>query len=157
MTEMLSKFPYYDILNTIVPGVVFYFFWEQGDWSFNASNGFEIVGAIVFFGLTASRIGSFIEGLCLKIHLITRESYKDYVEASQTDAKIDILCRQRNLYRSIVGSVVLYFLMSLLFYFQCSYSVLASLVLLLYGAAYFKQNKYVFKRVRIAIEDDRDK
>jgi len=105
MKELLDKLSSYNIFNNLLPGIVFVVFAE-----FFLRRSFIqddlVVGVFLYYfiGLLIGRIGSlFIEPLLKKISFLKFADYKDFLSASKTDSKLEVLSEVNNMYRTFVA------------------------------------------------------
>ena len=157
MNELLNKISSYNIFNYLLPGTLFAILagrvinrpLVQAD---------IIVGLFLyyFFGLVISRFGSLIVEPILKgLKFVTFADYKDFVAASQKDAKLDVLSEVNNTYRTLVSMFLLLLLLKgyvrLEDKFPClkpwNFTILAGLLLVMFLFSYKKQTSYITKRI----------
>lgn len=105
MTTLIRKLSSYNILNNLLPGILFIFFWDrmfpQAQFALNKEAYIENAFIYYFFGMVISRIGStIIEEIYKKIKFIKYSEYTDYVNAEKLDSKLSILVETNNLYRT---------------------------------------------------------
>lgn len=163
MSEFLEKLSSYNLFNYLFPGVVFCLLTDEF-FSYSLMQEDIIVGVFLYYfvGLVISRVGSLIvEPILKKIGFVSFSEYEDFISASKTDPKIEILSEVNNMYRTVIA---LFFSLVLVAIYQIiqtkwpvvsSYSVyLAILVLLfMFLFSYKKQTGYIVKRV----ESSKDK
>ena len=157
MKDFLEKIGSYQILTNLLPGVLFciginFLFGI----SLPADNIGEELAVCYFLGLFINRFGSLIvEPFLKKIKFLKFAPYKEFVEATLADPKVDILSETNNYLRSLVSCVIL---MPCAWIVQrCSLqwswfaatwkyvALVAALTVLL--LSYRKQTKYVCRRV----------
>ena len=157
MKELLDKLSSYNIFNYLLPGVLF---------SVLASKMTElelvqkdlVVGVFVYYfvGLIISRFGSLIiEPLLKKIRFLKFADYKDFVQASSKDGKIEILSEANNMYRTfvatflLIGLVKLYYKLAIKWTFLNNWSdwILVVLIVVMFLFSYRKQTNYITKRI----------
>ena len=69
-----------------------------------------IVGIVLYYfiGLVISRVGSLIvKPLLERIGFVKEAPYEDYVEASKSDSKIDILSAQNTMFRTLCAMCIM--------------------------------------------------
>lgn len=165
MEKFIEKLSTYNILNNILPGVVFSYF-------SNKLLGIQMVDSSIienlfifyFIGMVISRVGSIIiEPVCMKFKIVKYAQYKDYVNACKKDEKILVLLETNNIYRTMValGILLLLFQLFLLlkefwcwFSFASNWIIIGSLILL-FGFSYRKQTKYIRDRVEEACRGEK--
>lgn len=157
MKELLDKLSSYNIFNYLLPGVLF---------SVLASKMTQleliqkdlVVGVFLYYfvGLIISRFGSLIiEPLLKKMKFLKFADYKDFVQASAKDGKIEILSEANNMYRTFIATFLLLGLMKLYFLLVAKWPFLTNwsdwiLVILIIGMflfSYRKQTNYITKRI----------
>ena len=184
MNELLAKFSSYNIFNYLFPGVVFCYAAER----FTSVRIFttEVSESILvrffvyyFIGLLISRVGSVVIEPCLKhIHLgkkdpetkkraalLSRESYRDYQEASQVKPFIITLSEIANMYRSVLSMIFCIGLWIFIFgedpfhFSNLSFGVGSIGIAIYFGIiillimSFVKQNNYVSKRVKTYMKE----
>ena len=157
MKELLDKLSSYNIFNYLLPGILF---------SVLVSKMTELeliqkdlVGGVFiyyFVGLIVSRFGSLIiEPFLKKIKFLKFVDYKDLVQASSRDGKIDILLEANNMYRTFIATFLLLGLVKLYYLIANKWTFLNEnsdwiLILLIIGMflfSYRKQTNYITKRI----------
>ena len=105
---IIEKFSSYNILNYILPGIVFSIFSNKVFvFSLTSNNILENVFLYYFYGLILSRIGSLVvEPIFKKIKLITFAKYEDYIEAEKKDEKLSVLSESNNMYRTLISTFI---------------------------------------------------
>ena len=108
MEKLLEKLSSYQLFNYLFPGVLFI---NLIDSLTSIHFSFDRVEFTIFLyyisGMILSRIGSVvIEPLYKGFCWVVFAGYKDYVEASKQDSKIDILSMENNTYRTLIASFV---------------------------------------------------
>ncbi|MDR1846581.1 MAG: hypothetical protein LBR17_00465 [Bacteroidales bacterium] len=163
MKELLEKLSPYDILNNLLPGILFvvlaqhttHYIFVQSD---------IILGLFLYYfiGLVISRIGSlFVEWFLKKIKFVKYCEHKDFAKAQKQDKKIDMLLEINNMYRTFIAMGLLLLLLKL--YEFCSLKfqfcetvtnvVLVVAILILFLFSYRKQTQYVVKQVGYKLKD----
>ncbi len=157
MKDLLDKLSSYNIFNNLLPGIVFVVFAE----SFLRRSFIQddlVVGVFLYYflGLVIGRIGSLlVEPLLKKTSYLKFADYKDFVAASKTDSKLEVLSEVNNMYRTFVAlfatlliarlyeeiEVVLPVLK------QASSFVAAVAITTLFLVSYRKQTSYIKRRV----------
>ena len=162
MKELLDKISSYNLFNYLLPGVLYAFIASELT-TVNLIQKDLIVGAFLYYfiGLIISRIGSIIiEPLLKYLSFIRFADYKEFVQASKKDSKIEILSEANNMYRTFIslfltlGFTVLYSFFELKYPFIREW-VLGSVIFLIFIMflfAYRKQTKYITKRIKSNIE-----
>ena len=159
MKDLLDKLTTYNIFNYLLPGVLFVVIAKAlTDYDLIQEN--NLLGAFLYYfvGMTVSRFGSvIIEPLLRKVKFIEFREYKDFVNASKKDAKIELLSEVNNTYRTLISMLVLLLLLKLynvsanIFQIENSISLIALTISIttLYIFSYRKQTKFVVKRIDV--------
>jgi hypothetical protein len=154
MKELLDKLTTYNIFNFLFPGILFVLLVKPtAGYDFIQDN--NLLGAFFYYfiGMTISRFGSVvIEPLLKKIKVIEFREYKDFINASKSDLKIDLLSEVNNIYRTIISMLILVGLINLYSAFvtlnnSISLIILGILITALYLFSYRKQTKFIVKRI----------
>ncbi len=109
MKVILEKLSAYHIFSYLLPGFLFVILGERLT-SFSLIQRSWVVGIVLycFIGLVISRVGLLIVKPVLeRIGFVKDAPYEDYVEASKSDSKIDILSAQNNLLRTLCAMVMM--------------------------------------------------
>ena len=158
MKELLDKISSYNIFNYLFPSVVFSILISNfSDLKITFDNLFIGAFAYYFIGMVVSRFGSIIVEPLLKwIKLVKFSDYKDFIEASAKDSKIELLSEINNMYRTLVSMFIL-FLLTLGFlkladlwkFLENIQGVICLLLLaILFIFSYKKQTNYITKRIK---------
>ena len=157
----MDKLSSYNIFNYLLPGIVFVVFAEALT-SFSFVQQDIILGVFLYYfiGLVISRIGSLLIDPLLKLTKFVRfAAYSEFVSASRTDKKLDLLSEVNNMYRTFCS------LFSLLIFFKgyewivakvpvvdnWNIEIIVAGLLLLFAFSYKKQTIYITKRVENTI------
>jgi len=157
MSDFMKQLSSYNLFNNLLPGVVFCVLVSQ---LFPISLIQEDIITGVFFyyfvGLVIGRIGSIvIEPLLKKTKIISFSSYSEYLSASKSDPKIEVLSETNNMYRAILSMTLAMALTALHFYLSEAYDsylfyskyIFITGLLILFGWSYRKQTQYVKSRI----------
>jgi hypothetical protein len=155
MDKLLDKISEYNLFNYLLPGIIFSVLLEKIT-SYSIIHKDMVIEAFLayFIGLVISRISSIIIEPCLKkVGFVKFTEYKDFVLASESDKKIELLSESNNMYRVFISSffiliiVILYekYLQDILTGYT-SYIVITGL-LILFLFSYRKQTSYITQRV----------
>jgi hypothetical protein len=157
MKELLAKLTSYNLLNYLLPGVVFAVLAQQlTSYSFLQHEVVVAVFLYYFIGLVISRFGSLvIEPVLKKVKFLKFAEYADYVKASKTDDKIELLSEVNNSFRTYLSLFVLLLLVKLLEWMSQQFNWLLQyrafliivLLLVLFLFAYRKQSGYLVQRI----------
>jgi hypothetical protein len=157
MNELLAKLSSYNVFNYLLPGIVFAIL--AGDIIHYPIIQKDIVTGAFFYyfvGLVVSRFGSLIiEPLLKWLRFVKFADYKDFVAASQKDAKLDVLSEVNNTYRTLASLVSLLLLLKLYMKIEerfprlneWNWTVLAVLLLVMFLFSYRKQTSYITRRI----------
>ena len=168
MKEIIDRLTSYNIFNYLLPGTIFI---GLGDtltsYSLIQDNILIALFLYYFIGLIISKIGSLtLEPLLKWIKFVKFAPYEDFVKASKLDPKIEIFSEQNNMYRSLCMLSIALILLKIydlatgsglpdnaviIFIFLIG-------LLVLFLLSYKKQTeKYIVKRVKIALENKEEK
>ena len=157
MKDLLDKLSSYNIFNNLLPGIVFVAFAEMFlGRSFVQENLVVGVFLYYFIGLVIGRIGSLVfEPLLKKASFLKFADYKDFVAASKTDAKLEVLSEVNNMYRTFVALFATLLIARLYEAVETVLPVLKQVssflaviaVTALFLISYRKQTSYITKRV----------
>ena len=157
MDKILEKLSSYNILNNLLPGAVYCYLLELLCNVSLVNDGIiENIFVYYFVGVVIGRIGSVvIEPICKKIKFVSYASYRLYVEAEKKDKKIEPLLETNNTYRTMVALCIVLLLSMLAAFLYRNYEVFKTVwkyiaigvLLVLFGASYRKQTKYIKERV----------
>jgi len=161
MKELLDKLSSYNLFNYLLPGTIFVAAAERiSGHNFKDANIVVELFLFYFIGMVISRIGSLtVEPVLKKVKFLKFAPYPDFIRASKTDAKIDVLSEQNNTYRTLCA---VFFSLGLLRVYDLAVawrprSTRTAVVVglfFLFAFAYRKQTDYVRKRVETAIAKD---
>ena len=167
MKDLLDKLSSYNIFNYLLPGTLFVGLGKEiSSYSFVQDNLLIGLFLYYFIGLIISRLGSLtLEPLLRnkKIKFVKFAPYEDFVKASKLDPKIEIFSEQNNMYRSLCMLSITLILLKIydLVWGSGSLDNVAIIfsfligILVLFLFSYKKQTeKYVVKRVKIALEKE---
>ncbi len=163
MGDLISKLSSYNIFNYLLPGIVYVAIISMiTDYNLQQEN-LLIAGFLYYFiGLVISRIGSLVvEPVAKKCKIVVFSPYKDFVKASASDSKLEILSEANNTYRTL-SALFLVILVTKLFEIASerwevsssgtSWALLLGL-LALFICAFRKQSNYIKERVEHMIND----
>lgn len=158
MNELLNKISSYNIVNYLLPGIVFAIL-ARDLLHYPAIQPDIITGAFIyyFFGLVISRFGSLvIEPILKKAQFIRCADYGDFVAASKADSKLDLLSEVNNTYRTLCSLFVLMLLLRLYAHVEQELpflrgwdtTILGVLLLVMFAFSYRNQTSYITKRIK---------
>lgn len=162
MSDFLGKLSSYNLLNYLFSGVLFVIFSDLFT-SYSFAKEDLVIGAFLYYfiGLVVSRIGSLIIDPVLKwTRFVSFADHSDFVKASKTDPKLEILSEQNNVYRTLIAVFVSIILLKVIEILKLSFLCVERneagiffvfiLLLLLFG--YRKQTNYITKRIKCILE-----
>lgn len=157
MKELLEKISSYNLLNYLLPGVLFVVLADMWTgYSFVQEDVVLGVFLYYFIGMTISRVGSLVLEPVLKgLSFLRFADYEDFLNASKSDKKIELLSEVNNGFRTMAASLILLLILKMWERIQAISSTLQSVestvlvivLILLYLFAYRKQTSYLRKRV----------
>ena len=155
MEKFIEKLSSYNLLNNMLPGVIFCYLIEL---LFNVNLiKDDVVGSIIVeYVLKKIKIGNY--------HFIEFVDHDDFLDASKKDSKIEILSETNNTYRSILGLCVLLFITKLYiiilekleFLKNFSVYIIIIAIFVLFVLSYKKQTKYITDSVRKNIKNNNE-
>lgn len=159
MEKFIEKVSTYNILNNILPGIVFCYLVEKL-FGLNMVEYSVIENLFIFYfiGMTINRVGSIIiEPICKKIGIVNCAPYGEFVNASKRDEKILVLLENSNLYRTMVALCILLLMVKLFLFFKDKFHCFSILsdwivivcIIILFVLAYKKQTKYIHDRINV--------
>ena len=157
MKELLDKLSSYNIFNYLLPGILFSVLVSKMT-ELELIQKDLVVGVFVYYfiGLIVSRFGSLIiEPLLKKLKFLKFADYKDFVQASSKDEKIEILSEANNMYRTFIATFILLGMVKLYYLITNKWTFINEnsdwiLILLIAGMflfSYRKQTNYITKRI----------
>ena len=157
MKDLLDKLSSYNIINYLLPGVVFVALCESLT-TFSFVQKDIVLGAFLYYfiGLVISRIGSLIIEPSFKyIKLVQYAKYENFVTAANEDDKLEVLSEVNNMYRTfcslflVISLIKVYEKISSYFpgLFIWNTEILIVFFLILFCLSYRKQTEYITKRV----------
>lgn len=157
MNELISKISSYNLFNNFFPGIVFAGIITKVT-HYNLIQDNLLVGLFFYYfiGLIISRFGSIvIEPILKGIGIIKFANYKDFIQASIKDIKIELLSEVNNTYRTITSMLVL--ILIIMLYekigssieplYNLTFVVVLIIILILFIFSFKKQTKYLKKRI----------
>ena len=109
MKAILEKLSAYNIFSYLLTGLLFVSLGERLT-SFSLIQRSWVIGIVLYYfiGLVISRVGSLmVKPLLERIGFVKEAPYADYVEASKSDSKIDILSAKNNMFRTLCAMVMM--------------------------------------------------
>ncbi len=157
MDKFIEKISSYNILNNMLPGVVAIFVFELiYQCSLLSNDIIENAFIYYFVGMIFSRVGSLIvEPLAKMVKLVKYAPYKDYISACKKDNEIKILLETNNVYRTLLGIMIVSGIMFVANYIikfnsLTCIAIAICVLTLLFAISYKKQTEYIVKRINIA-------
>ncbi|MFV0482360.1 MAG: hypothetical protein ACK5LP_10320 [Campylobacteraceae bacterium] len=157
MTEIVQKLSSYHLLNYLLTGAILNIFLEKYlNYNILQDSAFINIFLFYFTGLTISRVGSIVvEPFLKKIGLLNFASYKDFLDASKKDNKIEVLSEINNVYRTFIAIFAILILLRIYKLFadclklsnETNILVLIITLLVFYFLSYLKQTKYITSRI----------
>jgi hypothetical protein len=162
MKDLLDKLSSYNLFNYLLPGILFAVLSKRFT-HFSVIQDSLVLGVFIYYfiGLVISRVGSLvIEPVLKKISFLKFAEYGDFVAASKSDAKIELLSETNNMYRTLLSMLVSLLLLKGYEVMAMKYQIpdevgggtLTLLLLIMFLFSYRKQTDYVRKRVGAAKE-----
>ena len=159
MNELLNKISSYHIFNYLLPGIVFAIL-AGHILHYQIVQRDIFTGAFLYYflGLVVSRFGSLvIEPILKKTSFVRFADYKDFVTATQKDAKLDVLSETNNTYRTLAALFCVLLLLRGYVAIEAAFPVLhdsnviilAVLLLVMFLFSYKKQTAYIVKRIKV--------
>ena len=162
----MEKISSYNIFNYLVPGALFVAIGEKlTSISFVPQDLIMALCLYYFVGLIISRIGSLVvEPFLKRVKIVRFAAYGDFVKASTSDPKIEILSEQNNMYRTLCSlSIMLIFLVIFdMIKHAMPWDTHVNGVLLLVAFmavflfSYRKQTNYISQRVELAQDTEKE-
>lgn len=157
MEKVIDKLSSYNLLNNLLPGVVFCYLLKLINISDLPDGIIEKVFIYYFVGMIISRIGSVVvEPICKKLNLVQFSPYNDFIKASLKDDKVNILSETNNTYRTMLTVCLILLLIQGYLFIISKVSWLVSYMpfivmfclIILFAFSYRKQTSYVRNRVK---------
>lgn len=157
MKDLLEKLSSYNLFNYLFPGILFAVMVDRLT-SYHLLLDNIVIGVFVyyFYGLVISRIGSLLIEPFLKwIHVVNFASYSDFINASKSDSKIELLSEANNMYRTLISVFfcLLFFMTvesiekKLLFISKYSPLIAVIFLLVIFILSFRKQTSYIRSRI----------
>ena len=163
MEKVLDKLSSYNIVNNLIPGALFFYFYELFiGRQLPLSNNVEKFFIYYCCGMIICRLGSLVvEPICIKLKIVKYAPKKDYVEATKKDKLIEVLLEVSNLYRTCAGMALVLIISKLYTYLEqwlnvptnATVWVIIVLLLILFTVSYKKQTKHIVSRVAAVNEN----
>ena len=109
MKAILEKLSAYNIFSYLLPGLLFVSIGERLT-SFSLVQRSWVIGIVLYYfiGLVISRVGLLVvKPLLERIGFVKETPYENYVEASKSDSKLDILSAQNNMFRTLCAMAIM--------------------------------------------------
>jgi len=158
MNELLTKLSSYNVFNYLFPGIVFVFLAGEVI-HYPIAQRDILTGAFLYYfaGMVVSRFGSLVVEPILKwVSFVKFADYKDFVVASQKDAKLEVLSEVNNTYRTLASLFILLLLLKLYVLLEGKLpclkewdaTILSLALVLMFLLSYRKQTSYITKRIK---------
>lgn len=162
MSDFISKISSYNLFNYLFPGILFSILVDKfTPYSLIQKDLLLWLFLYYFIGLVISRIGSLIiEPFLKRIWVLKFADHKDFIVASRKDEKIETLLEKNNMYRTLISTFSMFFVLktyeSLTNYFPTLnnwkiYILLIGL-LAMFLLSYIKQTKYIKQHILGTLE-----
>ena len=165
MQDLIDKISSYNLFNYLLPGILFVVFSELLT-SYSLIQSDIIIGVFLYYfiGLVISRIGSLvIEPLFRKISLLEFAPYEEFVIASKTDQKLEVLSEANNMYRTFCS---LFIMLAALKSYEIleqwhsfievlSPYIIVGTLFLIFMFSYRKQTSYITRRIKSNINESK--
>ena len=157
MKEILEKISSYNLFNYLLPGVIFVIILRKIT-QYDFVQNDIVIGLFLYYfiGLVISRFGSLvIEPILKKFKFVLFADYKDFVNTSKKDKKLEVLSEVNNTYRTLCAMFIL-LLAAKIYEKICSKwiilkenstTIIIILLIILFLSSYKKQTSYITKRV----------
>lgn len=166
MDKFLDKLSSYNILNNILPGVVFCNLLNMLLGVNVIKDGIiESLFMYYFIGMVISRVGSVIvEPICKKIKVVELVPYNEFLKASLEDEKVNILLESNNTYRTMLSMSLILLIIKIYSFLKSKFiiftilanyktSIIIISLVILFGFSYRKQTSYIKNRAECIIEN----
>jgi len=158
MKDLLEKLSSYNLFNYLFPGIVFVVI-LKGTTSYSLLQENLVIGVFVYYfvGLVISRFGSLvIEPFLRKLTFLKFADYKEFVDASKKDEKIEVLSEVNNMYRTLCAMFILLIILKFYEWMETkapiikdwSNWIVITLLLFMFLFSYRKQTQYITKRIK---------
>lgn len=164
MKEILHKLSSYNILNNLLPGILYIFVCNK---LFHANiesiDTFSGIFIYYFIGMSISRFGSLIlEPILKKVKFLKFSDYRNYITASQKDELILTLSETNNTYRTIISLTIMLLITKCVLFIKTSLNLsddtiillILSYLFILFAFAYKKQSNFINQRILKAIDSN---
>lgn len=103
MNGLLEKLTSYNLFNYLLPGTLFSLLADEfTSYTFIHEDLFVAFFAYYFTGMVISRLGSLtLEPLLRKLGFVEFAKYREFLESSRADGKLELLSEVNNTYRTI--------------------------------------------------------
>ena len=157
-SKIVDKLSAYQFFNYFFPGVLFNCCVEQ-IMSYKIVPDAILYRVFVYYitGMILSRLGStIIEPLYKKACFVVYAKYKNFLEASVNDSKLDILVLENNTYRTLIATFISLLLLFLIDQIQwlhdkyqhpISIAIYMFLLVLLFSLSFRKQTDFIRRKV----------
>lgn len=158
MKDIIDKIGAYNLFNFLLPGVLFAAILERLT-SYSITQENLVIGAFLYYfvGLVISRLGSLIiEPVLKKISFVEFMPHVDFVYASKSDPKMEVLSQENNMYRTFIA---LFILLSLAKIYELSAQkfpllneqsamIVVVVLMIIFLLSYRKQTSYITSRIK---------
>lgn len=162
MEELLKKISSYNLFNCLLPGIIFVFLLNEFTWFYIPDDNLLIFAFMCYFiGLIINRVGSIVvEPLAKKTKIVKFSPYKEFLEASKKDEKIEILSEQNNSFRTMIAMFLLFLVVKGYEWLivkrpiidSCTIYIVCSFGIIFFLSSYHKHTKFIVSRINKALE-----
>jgi hypothetical protein len=159
MSELFNKLSSYNLFNNLLPGTLFVFLAGQATHHDYIQPNLPVALALYYLvGLVVGRFGSLVvEPILRRTKFLQFAEYKEFVEASKKDEKIEIMSEVNNMYRTLCSLFSMLLLLVLYTKLTAAFPLIASKTAIILSAAllitfafsYRKQTQYITKRIKV--------
>jgi len=157
MTDLLNKISSYNLFNNLLPGILSVVLIKHFvGYNLEQENIFIGLFLYYFIGMTISRISSIlIEPILKFLKFVSFRNYKQFIEASKEDDKLDIFVETNNMFR-VLFTMLFLTLVTKIYYATENFwnfsettekYILLALLCLIYLFSYGKQTNFIKKRI----------
>ena len=156
MNKFLEYLSSYQILNNLIPGIIFLVLIDMFDLiPIDKNNIVLLFFGGYFVGMILSRLGSMIiEPLFKKCKIVEYAPYSDYMEVEHKNNRLSMLLSENNMYRTFVALFLLFLLIYLLFlipgvklfFFTSIGTIILTILLIVLFTLSYRKNTAYFRR-----------
>ena len=157
MEKFLEKIEEYNVLNYLLPGIVFsYLLKSYVGINIIQESTLEMGFIYYFIGSIISRVGSVcLKEILEKINYMKFSTYTEYINSTKEDEVIEKLSLINNMYRTLCTTFIILLIFKVLkitldylnFQYSCIYTIFIILAIWLYLLSYKKQTQFIIDRI----------